>query len=80
MNPKRSKKGLLGDLVTIISSVATIVRNGEVMLLDIVNPSKPISMVNGTFCWFKTAHRFDIQKYGGFEPFIMVLSIISSLR
>ena len=80
VNPKRLKKGFVGDVVSIISSVATVVRAGEKMLFDIANPSKPIMMLNGTFCWFKTSSRFDVRLYGGFEPFVMLLSIISSLN
>jgi hypothetical protein len=77
VNPKRSKKGSASDTILIMSPLASCEIDGRETLVDTLNPHRKIKLTPGAFTWFKTVDEYDINLYGGFDPFIMILSIIS---
>jgi hypothetical protein len=88
INPKRNRKQFLTDVALILTPLATSTFpqvsipgscSSNHVVLDLVNPRRRIECLGEIFVWFKTSKNLDFDKLGGFNAFIMLLSLISSL-
>lgn len=86
-NPKKNKRTMLMEVGLLISPLATLTRvsvddgsmaRSDTEIIDMVNIKRSIVFNGDTFCWFKSAQCIDVDSWGGYNAFIMLLSIISN--
>lgn len=87
-NPKKNKRSMLMEVGLIVSPLAVLTKPGaedgcimrsDTEIIDLVNIKRSIEFRGDTFCWFKSVQCIDVDSWGGFNSFIMLLSIISKL-
>lgn len=62
-------------------SPITSSRNPETeRVYDMKTTAKQVDLKDGCYTWFKSVLPVDLELYGGIEPFVMVLAVISSLQ
>lgn len=86
-NPKKSKKAMQADLALLFSPLSALSNPLLTRLAsgpqqdhfsDLVNAKRKIEALGETFSWFKSRQTVDLNRLGGYNAFIMLLSIISS--
>jgi hypothetical protein len=86
-NPKKNKRTMMMEVGLVISPLATLTRisdddgtmaRSDTEIIDMVNIKRSIVFSGDTFCWFKSAQCIDVDSWGGYNAFIMLLSIISN--
>lgn len=80
INPKRNRKQFISDTCILLTPIATASKQSATSadhLIDLVHHRRKVELLGEAFVWFKTSKGIDFDRLGGFNPFIMILSIIS---